>query len=220
MNKLIRLMSLIVGMAALPLWGQLVFEKEQIEYQAALMEDKADVVFHFTNSGESEITIKSARSSCGCTVPKLEKKTYGPGESGEIHATFTFGARVGKQVKRITVEMEDPGNRTYTLTLVTTIPEWLVIEPRILRWAVGDDATAQTFRVTVADPERITMVDDMPEPKSFNLSREKVEENVYEFTVEPKSTADRATEFIQLSASATEEDKTKTRKFGVHCLIR
>jgi len=220
MNKLMRIMLLLGGMAALPLWGQLVFEHEQIEYKAGLMDDKTEAVFKFTNTGDSDITIKSARSSCGCTVPKLEKMTYAPGESGEIQAVFTYGARVGKQVKRITVELADPASRSYTLTLVTDIPEWLVIEPRILRWTMGEPAEARTFRVKVADPETITMKDELPEPKSFTISREQVEPNVYLFTVTPKSTTERVTEFIQLSASAQLEDQTKSRQFGVHCLIR
>ena len=220
MNKFIRIMFLLGGMAALPLWGQLVFEQEQIEYQAGLMDDKTEASFKFTNTGDSEITIKSVRSSCGCTVPKLAKKTYGPGESGEIKAVFTYGARVGQQVKRITVELEDPGSRAYALTLVTDIPEWLVIEPRILRWGIGGPDEPRTFRVKLADPDKISLEDHLPEPKSFSLDREQVEPGVYLFTVTPKSTTDRVTEFIQLSASAQLEDQSKSRKFGVHCLIR
>ena len=220
MKNIIRILVLLGGMAATPLWGQLVFEQEQIEHQAGLMEDKTEAVFKFTNTSDSEVTIKSARSSCGCTVPKLEKNTYAPGESGEIRAVFTYGARVGKQVKRITVDLEEPGSRTYTLSLVTDIPEWLVIQPRILRWSIGESAEPQTFKVTVSDPEKITMKDDLPEPQSFNLSREQIEPNVYLFTVSPKSSAERATEFLRLGASAKLGNQTKSRQFGIHCLIR
>jgi hypothetical protein len=49
--------------------------------------------FPFTKTGDYPVTLSSTKSSCGCVVVGVEKKTYEPGEGGKITATFKVGDR-------------------------------------------------------------------------------------------------------------------------------
>src|SRR6056300_337127 len=45
-------------------------------------------VFTFTNTGEADLVIVDAKSSCGCTVPQYPKAPIAPGETGEMLVKF------------------------------------------------------------------------------------------------------------------------------------
>src|SRR4051812_24861549 len=71
-------------------------------------DDKAvEARYTFRNSGTTPVTIKSLRSSCGCTTARLEKKTYAAGETGEVVLRFTFGDRIGLYRKTVTVNTDE-----------------------------------------------------------------------------------------------------------------
>ena len=60
-------------------------------------------VFKFTNTGESDLVIVSAKGSCGCTVPEWPKEPISPGESGDIQVIFSSEGKKGKQHKRVSI---------------------------------------------------------------------------------------------------------------------
>ena len=215
-NTLLLTFALTFSLAS----AQLRFEEEEIVYKAGLLEENAEAVFHFTNIGEAPITITKVSSSCGCTVPKLSKKTYAPNESGEIKATFTFGARVGLQKKRISVQTNSTTEDQYSLSMVTDIPEWVVSNPRILRWRLDEPASPKEFEVTISDPERISISATEQELDAFNIKIINTGPGLYRYLIAPKAPLERATEFLRFTAEVTDGSTTKTRQFGVHCLIR
>ena len=113
----------LLCIAPYPVQAGLEWESQRVSFVASITDDKAEVSFAFTNTGEHPGTITSIRTSCGCTTATLDKKTYAPGpgnighpgtpdapgESGEITVIFAFGDRVGKQHKRITVRTSEVG---------------------------------------------------------------------------------------------------------------
>ncbi len=50
--------------------------------------DKAEIKFHFTNSGQKPLFIISVEPGCGCTVADFPKQAILPGKSGEIVAKY------------------------------------------------------------------------------------------------------------------------------------
>lgn len=58
--------------------------------------------FEFTNVGKEPITILSAKSTCGCTVPKHSTDPIQPGKKGSIKVTYDSN-RIGAINKSITV---------------------------------------------------------------------------------------------------------------------
>jgi hypothetical protein len=61
-------------------------------------------IFSFTNSGDEPLYIRSARGSCGCTVPEHSKKPISPGQKGEIKVSFDSNGREGPNTKGIFIE--------------------------------------------------------------------------------------------------------------------
>ncbi|MEO1436158.1 MAG: DUF1573 domain-containing protein, partial [Bacteroidota bacterium] len=59
--------------------------------------------FTFTNTGKVPLTIQSAKSTCGCTVPDYPKEPIAPGVSGEISVRFNSKGKSGRQRKPINI---------------------------------------------------------------------------------------------------------------------
>lgn len=121
--------------------ASLKFESTTIEHEATTGELAYNAEFHFSNIGQEIVKILDLRTSCGCTVPSLEKSEYASGESGVIRATFTYGSRSGTQKKIITVETSEG---PIPLTLLVNIPQKWKLAKRIVRW----DPSSQTERQT------------------------------------------------------------------------
>lgn len=60
-------------------------------------------MFSFCNTGEGSLVIESVSASCGCTVPKYDKKPVPPGKNGMIEVAFNTAGRSGIQTKTVTV---------------------------------------------------------------------------------------------------------------------
>src|SRR5210317_867865 len=74
----ILLAGFIMGIVSALSGASLVFEQTEIIQHAELDDAKAEAVYRFTNTGDAPVTLKDPKSSCGCTVPKLEKHEYQP----------------------------------------------------------------------------------------------------------------------------------------------
>jgi len=51
--------------------------------------EKLEYNFKFSNTGNKDLLITNASSTCGCTVPSYPKEAIAPGESGVITVAFT-----------------------------------------------------------------------------------------------------------------------------------
>jgi hypothetical protein len=66
--------------------------------------EKVAYTFNFNNQGTAGLFLTAVRTTCGCTVPKYERKPVPPGKDGYIEIEFDTSGRNGKQTKIITVE--------------------------------------------------------------------------------------------------------------------
>ena len=196
---------------------QLVFESTDIEIESSLMDDQATAVFRFTNESDRPAVITRLKSSCGCTVPELEKREYAPGESGEIIAVFKFGHRRGIQHKRVTVLTPE---ETFQLSLKTEIPEWGKISPQILRWSIGNDKDPKEVKLRIPSSNNIELIEPDLEMKHFTVTDVRPGKNEWTFTVIPKDTAARATERATLQLRVTDGTAEAMKQMAFHCLIR
>lgn len=115
----------------------MTFEQSEIDY--GTIDQGADPlrVFKFKNTGTEPLIIKSAKGSCGCTVPSYKKDPVMPGESGEIEVRYDT-QRVGPFSKRVTLETnEDIGSRGLTIKgeVRKTVPDNPVpaVSPNVLQ---------------------------------------------------------------------------------------
>ena len=73
-------------------------------------------VFTFTNEGDADLIMTSARGSCGCTVPTWPREPIAPGESGEIEVVFNSEGKKGTQHKNIyIIANTTPAKNTITI---------------------------------------------------------------------------------------------------------
>lgn len=71
------------------------------EFGTITQGESVERVFHFTNTGDAQLIITSARGSCGCTVPEWPKKPIAPGQDGTIKVVFNSEGKQGVQHKKV-----------------------------------------------------------------------------------------------------------------------
>ena len=97
--------------------AKITFEKTEIDFGEAQSGKVVELEYKFKNTGDDTLIIKNIATSCGCTVTKVDKKEYKPGEDGVIPVKFMTQGYNGKVVKTITVSTNDPENVYSRLTL-------------------------------------------------------------------------------------------------------
>ena len=95
--------------------------------------------FKFTNTGDEVLKITEIKSTCGCTVPKLAKKEYAPGESGVIKVEYKSKKEAKKDTQTVTVYSNDKQNPRITLTLKAEIILKVAVEPEVLKLELWKD---------------------------------------------------------------------------------
>jgi hypothetical protein len=127
--------------------ADLKWDKPIQEFQRTPAEEAVEAHFTFRNTGQTPVTIKSLRPSCGCTTAKLEKKTYAPGEQGEVLARFVFGSRKGQHRLLVNVVTDDKPKEPTVLDLRVYIHDPVSIAPALVYWKTGESPTAKTVQV-------------------------------------------------------------------------
>ena len=104
MKKLLSLLILLVSFGIFAQDGpKIEFKTETINYGEVVKGvDNGVREFIFTNTGNAPLVIKSAKSSCGCTVPEWPKEPIEPGKTSKIVVKYNMNP--GPISKTITVE--------------------------------------------------------------------------------------------------------------------
>lgn len=79
------------------------FSEETHDFGVITQGEKVSYAFKFKNAGKSDLVIRSATGSCGCTVPEYSKDAIAPGKDGIINVTFNSEGKEGKQNKTVTI---------------------------------------------------------------------------------------------------------------------
>jgi hypothetical protein len=143
-NIFVFTLSIVIAMSAR---AELKWEQTQVELHPAAGDKQAIGHFKYQNTGGKAVHFKSVHSSCGCTAAQSQKEQVGPGEKGEITATFNIGDRTGTQVKTVTVETDEAANTVTVLTLKAVLPEQLEIKPTLVYWNGGEAPQPKTIVV-------------------------------------------------------------------------
>lgn len=93
----------------------MTLENTTVDY--GVIEKGADPIriFKFTNTGNEPLIIKTAKGSCGCTVPTYPQEPIMPGEANKIEVRYDT-QRVGAFTKTVTLTTNE-GEATRTLTI-------------------------------------------------------------------------------------------------------
>jgi hypothetical protein len=89
--------------------------------------------FDFINRGDGPLQIRRITSSCSCTLARLDKWQYAPGEAGSIATTFE-PTKTGPQAQTITVLSNDPARPVVKLSVVADVRQFISFDERFARF--------------------------------------------------------------------------------------
>jgi Protein of unknown function (DUF1573) len=147
--------------------------------------------FPFTNKSDKAVLI--AKSDPGCSCLKVEisggKLKYAPGESGVVRTTFEMGNFSGTVDKMVALWIDDdaPDKPSKQLTVRVHIPVLVGIEPKTVKWDVGDKPSPQTIQIRMAEGKLIHVMGVKSSSETFSCEVKTVEEGKkYDLIVTPR----------------------------------
>ncbi len=105
--------------------------------------------FLIKNVGDEPLVISDVKTSCGCTVAKLEKNTLNPGEETKISASLNLKGKQGPQSKKITVMSNDGQQPNYYLEFTGVATPTIMIVPKLLTFGQIKDNELHTQSLTI-----------------------------------------------------------------------
>lgn len=201
------------------LFGGIEFEYKELERVAPFGERAVEFAFPFKNTGDSIVTIREVRSSCGCTVARLDKKAYQPGESGEILGSFDTLGRQGKQVSTLQVYTDEQRGPAHLLRVEMSIPRLLVIQPGLVLWKA--DQPPET-RVVVLKPNqelKVEIVEVICDAPDFEAKLIAPEEGQGEYQVEVTPNSLRKGRRAQIRVKSLREGKETPDWHTIHLRV-
>lgn len=103
MKKILFLVACIAGFALGSQAQKMTFQSENFNFGDVPEGPMVIHYFVFQNTGDKDLTISSARGSCGCTTPEYPKEPIAPGKYGVIKVQFNTAGRPGNQKKTVTI---------------------------------------------------------------------------------------------------------------------
>ena len=100
----------------------------------------------FTNAGGSLLSIVDVKTTCGCTVANIPRRTLQPGETGSVEVTFDPSGPGAGQRKYVNIISNSLGETAHVtqVAVEADVDPLLVVEPRILN--VGVLRMGEEFR--------------------------------------------------------------------------
>lgn len=114
--------------------------------------------FKFKNVGDAVLKIKKIQVTCGCTVPKLKKKEYAPGETGIITVKFFSPKSEGAIKKSLYIESNASKTPKVRLTVKANVVLMVSYEPKKLKLLLNkDNAGCETITIKSLDDKEFSI---------------------------------------------------------------
>lgn len=127
----------------------LTVEREKHDFGTIDDSQSQTTTFKFKNSGTGPLNISDVHGSCGCTVPKLAKTVYAPGEGGEITVTFNPHGKKGPVTQTVTITSNDPKAATKQVSIAANVAPMVSVEPQVLQLSQVPKGQGKKQTVTV-----------------------------------------------------------------------
>ncbi len=98
-------------------------ELPEQEYDFGTINEGVEVrhTFPMHNSGRKRLEIKTAFSTCGCTVPHIKQREISPGQTGELEVMLDTSMKQGNVTKPIEIRSNDPENPVVTIYIKANV---------------------------------------------------------------------------------------------------
>ena len=161
--------------------GNLVFSSKTQDAGEIFDQETVTLSYLFRNTGVGPVTITQVKTSCGCTVPELEKKTYMPGESGNLNVAFDPKGKHGTIARNITIYTDAETTPTITLIVRAMVKPIVVLEPNIIPFEAVEKGASATKEFKVygrTDDFKVTRA-TVAKPDIFDIEVEDMGETEY-----------------------------------------
>ena len=184
MNRLAIIVAIMVVRTA---HAGLQWESQELTHEATPDEERVVEVFRFTNTGQEPVVIIGVSTSCNCSTAELEKKEYGPGESGDLEVVFNIGNRSGEHQSLVRVGTDESPDAVYRLTLNVNIPNVVTVQPRQLWWYVDEPGTAKNIMIEFNHESPVYILDASSADSLFRVDVVEIEPGTkYQLSVRPE----------------------------------
>jgi hypothetical protein len=185
----------------------LAFENRTVEVTLEPGSETTEISFPFRNNTSEPIEIARHASPCGCISASFKdgKKTYLPGEKGNLEAVFKVGSFSGTLSKQVIVWQKGDSETapSIVLTAKITIPELLPITPRTLNWATDGAPTPASYRITVNHKEPIRVTGVVVTNSNFRTELKTVTDGrEYELVVTPLDTSETSFGIVKITSDS------------------
>jgi hypothetical protein len=136
---------------------KITFEKVVKDFGRVNPDSYNKCVFKFKNTGNSLLKIKRVQSTCSCSVPKLKKKEYAPGETGEVEVTYHAGKVARPATRRLYVHSNDKKKPKIQLTIKASVVDKVDYEPKMLNLSLKEE-NAGCPNITIKSLDRVPFV--------------------------------------------------------------
>ncbi|GAA5497197.1 hypothetical protein Rhal01_03390 [Rubritalea halochordaticola] len=174
--------------------ANLTFDSKLKEFTVKPGLKSLKVTFNFKNTSGKEIKISKLEAPCTCLSAHLKdnKKSYSPGDTGEIVANFSVDSFYGTISKNIMVWIEgDPKLQpSIKLTTQVTIPSVVELSSTNLSWKTDEESNTKTFKVTINQTDPVLLKNITCSNEQFKVSYKVLTEGkLYEVAVTPLNTS-------------------------------
>ena len=184
------LAALWVAMSIVTHAGALKFESLEKNLDAPADAKTVEATFDFENTSDRPVKITKSDPGCTCLHVQVAggKLKYAPGESGTIKATFDVGNASGLVNKAVAVWLDNdpPDKPSLTLKVNVNIPVIVAIEPKTVKWAIGERPDPQTIEIRIAEGNQVNVLGVTSSSKDFKTELKAVENGrKYDLVITP-----------------------------------
>lgn len=126
------------------------FETTDQEFGEIYDDQPQSMKFRFTNTGTGTLVIRELQASCQCTAGELEKRSYEPGESGEILVVFNPYSKRGNQRQYVRVFSNDVERPQVIVNLRGRVRPRIYIDPKLISFGGMRPGQSKTMSFTVS----------------------------------------------------------------------
>ncbi len=140
--------------------------------------ESVEHIYKIKNTGDKELILEKATSSCGCTTSVLSTGSIPPGGEGEVKAVFNTRGRKGISSKRITVFSNDPDNPKFNLTIKGEILVDIEVTPSSISFGeipIGQ-SSSKTASLRIVEPEKVKIKSVLSGDSRFRVKQTALEQ--------------------------------------------
>lgn len=133
--------------------------------QLSESQEKARIVFSFTNGGKAPLSVAAVRASCGCTVPEYPKNIIMPASKGDI--TLEYHAKPPGRGRTVSAQVEFSDGTSASLSWRVVSANSPQDRPQIplVSWSSGD-MSEQSVTIEIPPGHEVLETISPPEVKA------------------------------------------------------